>query len=193
MEEIWKDVVGYEGFYQVSNLGRVKSLQRIHNTNHPYIQKERIMKLFKNKDGYLMVDFTKDSRKKHFQVHRLVANAFIPNPDNKPEVNHLNEIVYDNRADNLEWATRKENNNYGNRNKKASISLKKYSVESAERCKKLFSKKVFQFSKEGELLNVWSSTSEAGRKLGFSQSDISKCCRGKKKGIKGFVFKYDEE
>ena len=177
-QEIWKDVVGYEGLYQVSNFGRIKSLPKLHNSTHPYVTKERILKFFPNKDGYWLVDLYKNKQKKHHQVHRLVAIAFIPNPMGKPEINHLNEVITDNRVENLEWATRTENNNYGNRNKKVSLSLKKYSTMYAQICRNNFSKKVEQYTLDGVLVKVWCSVSEVNRKLGFSQGNISSCCRG---------------
>lgn len=92
MEEIWKDIEGYEGRYQVSNLGRVKTL---YNTPH-------IMFTYEAKAGYLAVDLHKEKKRKHFKVHRLVAAAFIPNPDNLPQVNHIDENTYNNAASNLE-------------------------------------------------------------------------------------------
>ena len=110
--EIWKDVVGYEGIYQVSNLGRVKSLEKKFwsNKNNSFsINKEFIRKLSSTRKGYLRVGLMKDLKQKPFLVHRLVAIAFIPNLENKPEVNHINGIKNDNRVENLEWVTTKEN------------------------------------------------------------------------------------
>ena len=100
MIEVWKDIKDYEGKYAISNLGRVK---RIRNN------KEIIMSLIKSKNDYLGVKFFKDGKFKRFLVHRLVACAFLPNLRNKPEVNHKNKIKYDNRVENLEWSTSKEN------------------------------------------------------------------------------------
>lgn len=102
--EIWKDVQGYEGLYQVSNLGRVKSLIRGY-----YWQKERILKPRKNHDGYLRFTLCKDGKTKTFYIHRLVAVAFIPNPENKPQIDHINAIKTDNTVNNLRWVTAKEN------------------------------------------------------------------------------------
>ena len=101
--EKWIDIKGYERMYQVSNLGRVKSLK---------FNREKIMNLTYNRYGYLTVKLSKDNIKKTYKVHRLVGIAFIPNPENKPQVNHKNTVRDDNRVDNLEWNTSKENLDY---------------------------------------------------------------------------------
>ena len=117
MEEIWKDISGYEGLYQISNLGNVKSL------NYSRTGKERILKPGTDKDGYLLVTLYKNRNKRPFKIHRLVAKAFIPNPDNKSDVNHKDENKTNNCVDNLEWMTRMENNNFGTRNERISKSV----------------------------------------------------------------------
>ena len=128
MKEIWKDVVIYNkngepdhryiGLYQVSNLGRVKSIQRIEKNSigRKRTIKERIRKYVKRKDGYLLVVLSKDSICKSFFIHRLVGFAFIPNPENKKEINHLNGIKDDNRVENLSWSTASENITHRNKN-----------------------------------------------------------------------------
>lgn len=132
MEEIWKDVKGYEGLYKVSNYGRIKSLIRIKNNydiNTTLLVKvtlpEKIRKLQLTKDGYYRVGLTKNNKQIYFQVHRLVAEAFIPNPDNLPQINHKDENKTNNRVDNLEWCTPKYNANYGTRNERQSKKLYK--------------------------------------------------------------------
>lgn len=128
---IWKDVVGYEGLYQVSNLGEVRSLSRIvggisHGVTTSRKTPSKILKSlpFGKHKTYRKVALCKDGKVKQVMVHRLVATAFVPNPDNKPCVNHKNEIGSDNRADNLEWVTVLENQNYGTRNARISKSQK---------------------------------------------------------------------
>ena len=110
--EIWKDVQGYEGLYQVSNLGSIKSLGRfVDKLKCHYWQEEKILKLRKRVDGYLNVILSKKGKTKTFSVHRLVAMTFISNPENKPEVDHINAIKTDNSVNNLRWASHKENMN----------------------------------------------------------------------------------
>ena len=109
-DEVWKDIEGYEGLYQVSNFGNIKSLPRIrHNGKGTYIQKEKLLKQTFTSTGYKKVELCKDGKRKGFKVHRLVAIAFIPNPDNKPEVNHIDGNKINNNIDNLEWVTSSEN------------------------------------------------------------------------------------
>ena len=113
-KEIWKDIIGYEGLYQVSDLGNIKSLSRIKfvNGKYPIITKDKILKFKTDKDGYELVGLYKNGVESKKRVHRLVAVAFIPNPKNKPDVNHKNGIKKDNRASELEWCTKKENTNH---------------------------------------------------------------------------------
>lgn len=109
--EVWKDIKGYEGHYQVSDLGRVKSLSRVVKSRVGVFgtKKEIILKTFKNGDGYLKYKLCINGKEKSVISHRLVANEFLENPFNKPQVNHKNGIKYDNRVDNLEWVTSSEN------------------------------------------------------------------------------------
>lgn len=109
-EEIWKDIPGYEGIYKISNLDRVKTLERFIDMGRCiYKRKEKLMSLCKDKNGYLLIRLCKNKVKKMQKVHRLVAINFIPNPENKPEVNHKKGIKSDNRHFELEWSTSKDN------------------------------------------------------------------------------------
>lgn len=119
MKEIWKDIEGYEGCYQVSNFGNVKSL------NYMHTGKEQILKLKTKKSGYLQVNLCKDGKIKTYTIHRLVAKAFVENPDNLPQVNHIDEDKTNNRFDNLEWCDQKYNNNYGTHNIRVTESRRK--------------------------------------------------------------------
>jgi hypothetical protein len=111
MQEIWKNVPGYENMYQVSNLGKVKSLARYKKakSNSKSLTKEKLLRFTRGIDGYISYELNKNSIRKNFKAHRLVAMAFIPNPENKPQVNHINGVKDDNRVENLEWNTASEN------------------------------------------------------------------------------------
>lgn len=181
-EEIWLDIEGYEGLYQVSDMGRVKSLERTCNAKGESKRtvKERILKLASDRNGYKWVMLTdaQSNRSYHF-VHRLVAAAFIPNPYDKPEVNHIDEDKANNNVVNLEWCTRKENMNHGTIRER--IGKKTTERDSKPTC---------QYTLNGELIKVWPSASEAGRVLGIHQSHISEVASGKNKTYKSFIWKY---
>ena len=172
-EEVWRDVKGYEGLYQVSNMGRVKSLGR--KDRFGRVIKERILEPAVTHNGYLRVGLHVDGKRKMLRVHRLVCEAFHENPDNKSEVNHVNEDKTDNRACNLEWSTRTENCNHGSRN---------------ERVAKALSKPIGQFSLDGKLIKVWQSACEARRQTGFDQGYVGAVARGKYKQAYGYIWKY---
>lgn len=136
MKEIWKDLIGYEGLYTVSSFGRIKTVARYVKTSHRGYDgkrfiKERILKPYLNKFGYLIVALRKDGKYKTVAIHRAVAETFIYNQNNLPCVNHKDENKQNNNVDNLEWCTYNYNDNYGNRNKKISESRKgiKFSEE----------------------------------------------------------------
>lgn len=179
--EIWKDIKDYEGLYQVSNLGRVKSLERIDNNNHPI--KEKILKNQTDKDGYLWICLHGIKIKK-VQVHRLVAQAFIPNPNNLPQVNHKNEIKDDNRPVNLEWCDTKYNINYGTRNKRVGQKLRNNFKRSLP---------IVQIDiKTNFLVAEFPSVMEASRQTGFNEVAIRRCCKGRTKTSYGYKWKYKE-
>lgn len=166
--EEWRDIKGYEGLYQVSDLGRVKRLAGLDARGH--MRQERILKGI-SRNSYKVVNLSKDGKRESFYIHRLVAEAFIPNPDNLPEVNHCNERRDDNKAFNLDWVSAKENMNYGFRTERAIKN----------RCKKVLCI---------ETNIVYPSTSEAGRQTGINQSGISRCCNGAYKTAGGYHWEY---
>ena len=171
VEEIWKDIKDFEGRYQISNEGRVKSLARkfIDRSGREQNIKERILKLRNDKDGYKVISIRDGSgKRKSFRVHRLVCEAFIPNPDNKPQVNHIDEDKSNNRICNLEWCTCTENNNHGTRTARA-----------IKNTAKALSKMVGQYTLDGELVKVFQSTHEAERQTGFNHSNIAAVANGK--------------
>ena len=167
-KEIWCQIKGYEGQYQVSDQGRVKSLK---------FGKERIRKPSRDTYGYLFVNLCKNGEKKMYLVHRLVAKTFIPNPYNLQEVNHKDENKTNNSVQNLEWCDSKYNNNYGTRNKRIS-----------EKCSKM----VLQFTKDGEFVKEWKSMTDVERTLNYSQGNISNCCTGRYKSAYNFIWKYKD-
>ena len=174
MDEIWKDIKGYEGLYQGSNWGRAKSLDRyVKGKGHSLqFKKGRILKPMKDNNGYLFVRLSKDGKHTTFNIHRLVAEHFLDNPNNYKEVNHKDENKTNNVVTNLEWCDRKYNCNYGTR---------------TEKC----SKKVYQYTLDGQFVKEWSSTMECGRN-GYIQQAISACCNGKQKAHKGFIWSYNK-
>ena len=200
MEEIWKDIKGYEGFYQVSNQGRVRSVEReiCKSNNMKQISKSYILKFEKGK-GYNYVHLFKNGTRKRMAVHRLVAIAFIPNPDNKPEVDHINTIKIDNRVENLRWVTPKENMNNPltkenmSESQKGKSKGKPKSKESIDKMAKAKSIKVVQLTLEGELVKIWDSAIKAERESGFDNGNINRCCRGKCKTHKGYKWMYYED
>lgn len=167
--EIWKDIPDYEGYYQASNFGRIKSL------NYKKTGKEQILKLRVNKHGYLNVGLFKNGKEKSYLVHRLVWLAFHEEIPEGMQINHINEVVSDNRLENLELVTPKENTNWG-----TGIQRR---VEKTR-------KPILQYSLEGELIKEFPSQTEVQRQLGFKQSHVSSCCIGKLKSAYGYFWKF---
>lgn len=162
MMDVWAKIKGFEG-YEVSNTGYVRNAGT-----------GEILKATLNTWGYPSVTLCVEGRRKNMTVHRLVAQAFIPNPHSLPEVNHRDECKTNNSVSNLEWTTKKANMNYGTRTQRA--SEKKF-------------KRVIQYSLTGEMVRVWDSVKDA-EQAGFHHSAISACCHGKRKAHMGFVWRY---
>jgi hypothetical protein len=170
MVEIWKDIAGYEGLYQVSNFGRVKSL------NYRKTGKEAILKLrvAHKRHNYMDVALTKRGITKRHKVHRLVAVAFIPNPNNLPHINHIDCDVTNNLVDNLEWCDAKYNVNYGGR---------------AVKFGKKVGHRVAQCDSFGNVVNTFYSIRAAARELNLANTNIVAAIQGKQKTCGGFIWK----
>ena len=180
MEE-WRDIKGYEGKYQISDLGRIKSLNYRGNTNQ-----EHILKLKEARNGYNQVQLYKNGKGVFYLIHRLVAQAFIPNPDNLPIVNHKDENKENNNVDNLEWCTYEYNNNYGTINKRHSETMKgrKLSEEHKRKISNSIKGNKHPQAKKVKCITtgeIFDYIKEAGRKYNIGSSHISKCCKGKAK------------
>lgn len=179
MEE-WRDIAGYEGLYQVSNMGRVRSLDRYvpHKTFGTKFCRGHIMATHKTSSGYLAVNLCKGNKYKTFDIHRLVAIAYIPNTDGLPEVNHKDENKLNSNADNLEWCTGSYNNRYGTK---------------IERQKVKYERPVIQFNVNGTFIKEYRSASEAERIIsGKFTGAISHCLKGKTKTAYGYIWKFKE-
>ena len=168
MQEIWKDIPNYEGIYQVSNLGKIRSCR----TN-------KIRKQIKQRSGYMRIILTKNKKQKAFSVHTLVAKCFVENTNNLPYVNHIDGNKENNISDNLEWVTASQNMIHAI--SKGLIKHHPWSV------------KVSQYSLNGEFIKKWDRMADAARFLGCHHSQISDCCRGKQNTCKGYIWKYAED
>lgn len=175
MVELWKDIAGYENLYQVSNLGNVRSF---------WGKTPKILKATKNNEGYWRIGLNHYNKPpKKFLVHRLVAEAFIPNPKNLPLVNHKDENPSNNNVNNLEWCTREYNLNYS--------TAKERRVKKLTNRKDL-SKPVLQYDKNGNFIEEYPSLMDAERKTGVFHSNIGKVCKGKYRTYGGYVWKYKQ-
>lgn len=177
-DEAWLPIDGYEGYYEVSNLGRVRSLPRVVTMSNGVKRKTagKILTLVRYGNGYQAVRLTRNNVPDSRSVHRLVAEAFIPNDEGLPEVNHKDENKHNNRADNLEWCDRRYNNTYGTAKIRAAVTS---------------GKPVLQKSLEdGHIINAWATEGLAATFTGATQSGISMCCRGETKSSGGFAWEW---
>ena len=163
--EIWEDIKDYEGLYQISNKGRIK--------NRYKILKPNTIKKTKNY-SCKQIGLSKNSIKKMFYIHRLVAQAFLPNPENKPQVNHIDSNSMNNFLENLEWCTKEEN--------------VKHSLENGN----FFRKTVYQYSLDGLLVKIWKSTMEIERELGYKNPNISRACLNGRPTAYGYIWSYKD-
>ena len=174
MQEIWKDVKDYEGLYQVSNLGNVKRL------NGKWVKKERyVNQIITSSYKYYSVCLSNHQETRRFFVHRLVAQAFVENYENKPIINHIDGNKLNNRSDNLEWCTQKENVK-----KSYELGLSKLARDLGR------SRKVGQYDLDNNLIKVWDCFLDIENELGFYKQNIWKCCNGWRNKAHGFIWKY---
>ena len=185
--ENWKDIKGYEGFYQVSNLGRVKSLARVsynpNGTVNSHI-KEKILVQNLDRGGYPNVGLCKNGKSKTMKVHRLVAMAFIENPENKSQINHKDEVKINNVVENLEWCSAQENINYGTRTTRAIQNRRSYKLGNSPSAKPVFCE---------ELNKTFDCAIRVEEELGICGSSICNVCKGKQKTAGGFHWRYANE
>ena len=183
MQEVWIDIDSYEGLYQISNLGRVKSLDCSVNARNGKKRRRtgKILKQTDNGHGYLFVNLSKNNLIKRFYVHRLIANVFIPNYNNLSEVNHKDENSLNNKANNLEWCTSKYNANYGTRNEKMKAQ------------KRLLQGKLVARYDDNDNIIDKMYMSEAINFNGVHYANLRKCCLGLQKTAGGFKWRYVDE
>lgn len=177
--EIWKPVKGYEGCYEISNMGRVKSLLKT--------SRSVIMSPSKNLQGYYNLSLFLHGKMRRHLVHRLVAEAFIPNQDNKPQVNHKNGNVIDNHVENLEWVTAKENMQHA-----FHVLKRKPNKPQLGKFGKLdpYAKAVKMFSKDGMFIKQFDCMLDAERELNIRSTNIAATCRGKRPSAGGYKWEY---
>lgn len=188
MKEIWRDIKGYEGLYQVSNMGNVKSLSRkVKCLNNKYRTiNGKVLKIMQMNNGYLFVGLWKNNKTERKLVHRIVAETFIPNPENKPEVNHIDGDKHNNNVENLEWCTRSYN------------TLHSYTIGLREKQRNKIrqnnilnkSKIVIQYDLQGNLIKEWESVSAIAKHYNYSQGAISNCCRHERNKAYGYKWEY---
>lgn len=173
MKEVWKDITGYEGLYQVSNLGRIKSFRK---WNRDAGENERLLNPTISNNGYMQVTLYRSQNDRHkFLVHRLVAQEFVENPNNFGAVNHKDENRLNNKAENLEWCTLSYNNAYGTARIRGSVTK---------------GQKVEQLTLEGILLATYESLLIASMITGFTAHCIKDCCQGKTRSGSGYIWRY---
>lgn len=195
MKIVWKYI---NENYQISNKGDVKSLSRIISGRYgcQKLLKEKILKPRIRGKGYLAITLMENGKPKHYYIHRLVAKAFLPNPNNYPQINHKDENKFNNSVwvnedgsvdiekSNLEWCTNDYNIHYGTRGQRSADNHKN------KKCRK--GTAVYQYSFDGNLIKEWKSFAEIYNELGIFRSSVSKCCRGVYKQSHGYIWSYNK-
>ncbi len=193
INEAWETVQGFEN-YMVSNLGNVKSVE--HLAHHPRarrgvaIKRGHLLKPNTNHKGYLMVKLYNGHKAKSIAIHRLVAKAFIPNPDNLPQINHKDENKQNNCVNNLEWCTNDYNAHYGTAIERKGESIRK--SEAHKRYSKNRCKKVAQIDNNDNIIKVWESVVSVNIG-GFYDGGVIDCCKGRREMYKGYKWQYVEK
>ncbi len=172
MEEIWKNIEGYGGTFQVSNLGRVKTFNYMNSGT------ERVLKPKKHNKGYLQIQLIKGRKNKTFTIHRLVAEAFIPNPDKLPYVNHKDENKQNNNVNNLEWCSSSYN------------ALYSMNLHPDRKRKPTYYQKINQLDLNGNVVRTWENARSIFIQTGMSDWSIAECCRGKRHTAYGYKWQY---
>lgn len=195
MTEIWKDISGYEWLYQISNMGRVKSLNKqiVAPSGGIIFYPERIMAQRKGSSGYFQVILRKDGTRKNVMIHRLVALAFVPGANENLVVNHKDENKENNSADNLEWVTQQDNVRYLNCLQRA-VSHTNYAKRTAHTDYKAMAARrkrpVKQFDKHGNFIRLWPSAKDVENEVGIERGNITRCCQGYARSSHGFIWRY---
>ena len=179
INEIWKDVKDYEGLYKISNLGNIRGMKS-----------NKVLVLSSSPSGYKFIRLFKKSKGKNYRIHRLVAEAFIPNIDNLPFINHKDENTENNCVDNLEWCTASYNINYGERNKKVANKVSIWRKNKGSDYSPRERKKVAQYTLDDKFVREFNSINEAGRETKSSIGTIHNCCVGKSKSCNGYKWKF---
>lgn len=193
MKEIWKDIKGYEGLYQISNLGNVKKIKnKKYNINKKEVEEKEINKYIsigKHKLGYKNVKLTdKNGIRKNLFLHRIIAEAFIENPNNFNIINHKDGDKSNNDINNLEWTSQKDNVNHAWKNGLCENVRKVCAINGRKK-----SKKIIQKNKNGEVIKVWNSTMDIERELGILHNNITSCCKHYNRTAGGFIWEYYKE
>lgn len=189
--EIWKDIKGFEGLYQISNQGRLRSLDRPvkQRSNSIQVKKGKLIIQSKNHKGYPLANVSKGNKRYSRATHRLVAEAFIPNPENKPQINHIDGNKENNSVSNLDWVTASENIRHAINNGLMIIN-KENLAKATKKANKVNQKKVNQYDLNGELINTFNSMVEAEEKTSAKAKGISEVVRGKQVTAGGYIWRY---
>ena len=193
MKKEWKEIKGYEGKYIVSNYGEVISLPRLkqNNSKKQYVEPKELSKHISSTNGYVYVLLCGKGKCKNVRLHKLVAEAFIPNPEHKEQVNHIDGDKTNNKVENLEWCNNAENIKHAYR-----TGLTYYTKGRRDNFEKIRidnSKRVVQMDLSGNEIKIWNSMEEAGKAIGICRSGISECCSGKHRTAGGYRWKYAEK